>query len=115
MNSTKEFVWYLIGLMVSSPMNVLGLFLLAITVFILARAQTDKKNKIDLQYLLVDSSTQKITLAKFSGFGAFMASTWVFVMLPVTGKFDAAFASAYMVTWGAVKVAQDVIQSKGAG
>lgn len=105
--SFGDYFWYFVGVALSSPMNVLGAFLLAILCWILARAQFDKANPIDLSYLLVDATVGNVTLAKFGGLGAFLASTWVFIDLPVTGHFDATFAGWYMGVWGGVKVATD--------
>lgn len=101
--------WYFVGLLVSSPINVLGLFLLLLVALILARAQG---KGLDLSYLLLDSQIGKVTLAKFTGFGAFTASTWIVVQQAVIGKLDAGMFTAYIAGWGAVKVAQDYFNSK---
>ena len=97
----------LVDAAVASPMDVLGLALLAVLVYVLWRAQRTQGNKIDLAYLLVDSTTGTVTLAKFSGFGAFLASTWIVVDLTITGHFDTTFAGFYMGIWGGAKVATD--------
>jgi hypothetical protein len=111
MNLDEKF-WYFVGLVLSSPVNVLGLFLLLVTCVILLLAQRDKKNKIDLQYLLVDPEVKNVTLAKFAGFGAFMASTWVLVALVVENHFDATYGLGYIAGWGAVKVSQDYFNQR---
>ena len=91
---------------VASPMDVLGLVLLAVLAFILWKAQRGP-GKVDLTYLLVDSSVGNVTLAKFTGFGAFLASTWVFVDLAVTGRWDSTYGSWYIALWAGAKVATD--------
>lgn len=93
-------------------MNTLGCFLLVMFAVILVRAQFDEKNKIDLSYLLVDSTTGNVTLAKFTGLGAFLTSTWVLVDLAVSGHFDPSFAGWYMGVWGGVKVATDFMLNR---
>lgn len=102
-----DHLWALVGMAVASPMDVLGLFLLAMLCWILARAQFDKNSKVDLTYLLVDSQVGNVTLAKFAGFGAFLASTWVFIDLAVTNHFDTGYAFVYVGSWAASKVATD--------
>lgn len=88
-------------------MEGLGCVLLLLGVYIIWRAQRDPTNKIDIAYLLVDSQTGNVTLAKWCGLVALLASTWVFVYMAVSNRFDTTFAIAYLGTWGAVKVAQD--------
>ena len=112
MTTNTEKFWYFVALAVSSPINVLGLFLLLLVTVILTYAQFNKKNKIDLVYLLIDPTLGKVTLAKFGGFGAFVASTWVFIELPVSGHFDAGYATMYTLTWAGVKVASDFAQTR---
>lgn len=109
--SNSDKFWYFVGLMVSSPVNVLGLFLLLMTVVMLCWAQFGR-SKIDLAYLLVDSAVGNVTLAKFGGFGAFIASTWVFCGQFATGKFDGGYATTYLLTWAGVKVAADFAQGR---
>ena len=108
MKSNAEFFWYFVGLALSSPMNVLGTLLIIMLAVVLARAQASK-NKIDLSYLLVDSTIGNVTLAKFAGFGAFLASTWVFIDLTVTGHFDSGYAFAYVGIWAGAKVGTDYL------
>lgn len=106
--SNGEYFWYFVALALSSPMNVLGSFLLVLLGWILWRCQHDQANQaFDLNYLLVDSTTGKITLAKFGGFVALLASTWVLIDLTVTGHFDAGYAFAYVGCWAGSKVATD--------
>ena len=93
-------------------MPVLGVFLLTMFCWILLQAQMNRRNKIDLSYLLVDSTINNVTLAKFGGLMALVASTWVFIYLPVSGHFDSAYAIGYIVGWGAVKVATDFSKTK---
>jgi len=90
-------------------MVMLGLLGIWTFIYILRKAQKDRRNPIDLAYLLVDPTVGKVTLAKFAGFGAFLASTWVFFFLPVSGHFDTGYAAAYIATWAAAKVATDFI------
>jgi hypothetical protein len=105
--SVADHFWRLIDAAVASPMDVLGLVLLALLVWILTSAQISKTSPVDLSYLLVDSTIGHVTLAKFAGFGAFLSSTWVFVYLAVTGRFDTTYASIYMAVWAGAKVATD--------
>jgi hypothetical protein len=106
-NNSDKF-WYFVALALSSPMNVLGLFLLMLLGWILWRGQHDKNNKaFDLNYVLVDTTVGTITLAKFGGFSALLASTWVLIDLTVTGHFDSPYAIAYIAGWGGFKVATD--------
>ena len=105
--SNGQYFWYFVGLALSSPMNVLGSLLIIMLAVVLARAQASKTSKIDFSYLLVDSTVGNVTLAKFAGFGAFLASTWVFIDLAVVGHFDTTYAIAYVAGWGGFKVATD--------
>lgn len=93
----------------------LGVVLLLGGAWILWHAQRDPDSPVDLSYLLVDSTIGKVTLAKFAGFGAFLASTWIFIFLPVTDHFDVGYASAYLLSWGAVKVAGDLTLTRQRG
>jgi len=102
-----EHMWRVIDSAIASPMDVLGLVLLALLGWILTVAQFSKGSPVDLSYLLVDSTIGKVTLAKFAGFGAFLASTWVFVDLAVTQRFDSTFATFYCAIWAGAKVATD--------
>lgn len=97
---------------VASPMDVLGLVLLAVLALILWRAQRGP-GKVDLTYLLVDSAVGNVTLAKFAGFGAFLASTWVLVDLAVTGKWDSTYGIGYIAIWAGAKVATDYALMRG--
>ena len=93
----------------------LGLAMIGLMAWILWRAHRSKDNKIDLSALLVDTVTGNVTLAKFGGLLALLSSTWIVVYLAVDKSLtDTAFA-AYVATWGAVKVANDVIQAKKDG
>lgn len=108
--SNGAYFWYFVGLALSSPMNVLGSFLLVLMAVIFWRGQLDKSNpQFDLNYALVDSQIGKVTLGKLSGFVALLASTWVFIDLPVTGHFDASYAIAYIAGWGGVKLGTDYL------
>lgn len=98
---------------IASPMDVLGLFLLGMTAWILWRAQRGP-GKIDLTYLLVDSAVGNVTLAKFTGFGAFLASTWVLVDLAVTQHWDSTYGIGYVAVWAGAKVATDWALMHGA-
>jgi ABC-type phosphate transport system permease subunit len=102
--------WYFVGLMLSVPaLNWIGLFLLFMFCWILWTAQTDRESPIDLKYLLIDTQLKQVTMAKFGAFGAFIASTYIFIYLPVTGHFDGTFAGIYVGAWIAGKVATDYI------
>jgi hypothetical protein len=107
-----EKFWYFVGLAVSSPTNVLGLFLLMFVTIFLTWAQFSKSSSIDLAYLLVDPTIGKVTLAKFGAFGAFVSSTWVIVALTANNKFDATAFTVYISAWALVKVAADVKQAQ---
>ena len=109
MTSNSQYFWYFVGLALSSPMNVLGTLLIVMLAVVLARAQANKTSKIDLSYVLVDSTIGNVTLAKFAGFGAFLASTWVFIDLTVTGHFDSGYAFAYVGIWAGAKVGTDYL------
>lgn len=104
--------WYFVGYALSTPENVLGLFLLFMVTAVLAWSQFSNRSQIDLAYILVDPKLKKVTLAKFGGFGAFVASTWVLVALTARGHFDAGYASVYLITWAGVKVASDFKHTK---
>ena len=112
--SNGDKFWYFVGLLVASPTNVLGLFLLLMVAAMLAWAQFGK-SKVDFTYLLVDPAAGQVTLAKFAGFGAFVTSTWVFVALTANGKFDGGYAWGYLLTWAGVKVASDIKQAREGG
>ena len=114
MSGNGQYFWYFVALALSSPMNVLGLSLLFLLGFILWSGQRDKSNpSFDLNYVMVDATVGKITLAKFGGFCALLASTWVFIDLPVTGHFDTSYAIAYIAGWGGFKVATDYMLRDG--
>jgi hypothetical protein len=89
-------------------MEILGGALALMFGYLLWAAHRNPSNNVDLSFLLVDTSLGNVTLAKFGGLLALIVSTWVFVYLPVAGKFDATFAVGYIATWGAVKVASDI-------
>jgi hypothetical protein len=94
-------------------MQGLGAALFVVFGWLLYAAHHDKRNKIDLTYLLVDPTLGKVTLAKFGGLLALFSSTYVFIYLALSQHFDATYASAYMLTWGAVKVAADFRPNAG--
>lgn len=91
-----------------------GAGLLALGVYVLWRAHRNRRSAIDVEYLLVDGALTppRVTLAKFTGFGAFLVSTWIVLYLTVTGKFDSTAFVAYLAAWGAVKVAGDYITAR---
>lgn len=110
--SNGEKFWYFVGLALSSPTNVLGLFLLGFITVFLTWAQFSRKSKIDLAYALIDPAVNKVTLAKFGAFVALATSTWVIVALTASNKFDATAFSVYLAAWAAVKVAADIKQAQ---
>lgn len=93
-------------------LGALGLLLIA---WVLWNAQHDPNNKIDLNYLLVDSQVGNITLGKFAGLISLVASTWIIVYLAVIGKFDGTAFAAYLAAWAAVKVFGDYTNKPTAG
>ena len=110
--NNSEYFWYFVALAVSSPINVLGLFLLFTCVVILMQAQFNPKSKIDLTYTLFDAQAGNVTLAKLGGFVALLTSTWIIAQQAVTAKMDSTMFAAYIAGWGTVKVAQDYFNSK---
>lgn len=91
-----------------------GAVLLFLGVYVLYRAHRNKNSRIDIEDLLVDGAIDppRVTLAKFTGFGAFLVSTWIVLYLTVAGKFDSAAFIAYLAAWGAVKIAGDYINTR---
>lgn len=86
-------------------LGAMGILLIA---WVLYNAQHDRNNKIDLNYLLVDSAVGNVTLGKFGGLISLVASTWIIVYLAVTNKFDGVAYAAYLAAWAAVKIAGDI-------
>ena len=85
-----------------------GVVILVVLIIIFVQAQWNKHNKIDLTDLLLDQSTGKITQGRFWGLVGGSAGTWVFIYLPVSGHFDATYASAYLLAAFGLKVAGDI-------
>lgn len=88
--------------------------MLLLGAYVLWRAHRSRNSAIDLAYLLVDGALDppRVTLAKFSAMVALLVSTWIVVFLTVSGKFDSAAFTAYLATWGAVKIAGDYMAKK---
>lgn len=86
----------------------LGIILIVMLWWIFFKAQGDRRNKVDFTDLLLDSTIGKMTQGKFWGLVGGAAGTWVFIFLPVSGHFDATYASAYLVAVFALKVAGDI-------
>ena len=89
---------------------VVGAMLALLGLYVLVRAHRDRESPINLAHLLIDGtlSPPRVTLAKATGLGAFLLSSWLMVLLGVEGKVDANLMAVYIVGWGAVKVAGDV-------
>ena len=93
---------------------ILGGVLLLLGFYILWRAHRSKDSAVNLDYILVDGALvpPRVSLAKLTGFGAWCASTWWLTYLTMGDKFDAGAFTAYVATWGAVKVAGDVVAAR---
>lgn len=91
-----------------------GVALALMGVYVLVKAHRKNDSTIDLAYLLVDGSLvpPRVTLAKATGFGAFLLSSWVLIYLTASGKLDGTMYAAYLSVWGAVKVAGDFVGSR---
>jgi hypothetical protein len=89
-----------------------GAVLFLLGAWIMYRAHRSKTSEIDWAHLLVDPSLDppRVTLGKFTGLGAFLASTWWVTWLVSDGKADAALLIGYMGVWGAVKVASEAVK-----
>ncbi|HOM12528.1 MAG TPA: hypothetical protein PLB41_04345 [Rubrivivax sp.] len=103
--------------MKADTMAIVGGVLLLVGVYVLWRAHRARGNNIDLAYLLVDGELHppRVTLAKFTGFGAFLVSTYLLIYITLTGHFDATAFIGYLGAWGAVKVASDYITMRSSG
>jgi hypothetical protein len=105
------------GLLSITPeqaMQLFGIAMFSLTALFIGKAHYSRKSKIDLQYVLVDSQLKQVTQAKFLGFIGGMASTWLFVYLPVSGKFSETYALGYLGILVAGKVATDYLNRPSA-
>lgn len=93
---------------VGLSMQLLGLFCIILLVVLMFSAQRDKKNKIDFAMLLVEPAVGNVTLAKYGGLVALIATTWIIIYLTVTGHFDATAFLWYLTAWCGVKIAADI-------
>lgn len=88
-------------------MGLGGLFLVFL-IYVFWRAQRDKENRVDLTELLIDPATGRTSQSRFWSLIGGTVATWVFLFLPVSGHFDAAFAAAYLTLMFGIKVAGDI-------
>ena len=88
---------------------VVGVTLFGVGAYVLTRAHYARSNDVDLAYLLVDGSLKppRVTLAKATGLGAFLLSSWLLVLYAVDYKMSTEMFAVYIAAWGAVKVAGD--------
>lgn len=85
-----------------------GVVIVAVLILIFVRAQWNARNRIDLTDLLLDQSVGKVTQGRFWSLIGGAAGTFVFIYLPVSGHFDATYASAYLLAVFGLKVAGDI-------
>jgi len=89
--------------------SIVGAVMLVSGLYVLARAHFSKRTDVDLTYLLVDGSLKppRVTLAKATGLGAFLISSWIVCLYAVEFKMSTEMFSVYIVGWGAVKIMGD--------
>lgn len=78
--------------------------LLVIVFCLLAAAQFNRNNPVNLAYILVDPKLGVVTGASFALFISLLVSSWIMVYLTVTLKLNEGYWVAYLGCWGAVKV-----------
>ena len=89
--------------------TIVGAMLMLVGLYVLVRAHMSQRNDLNLSYLLVDGSLKppRVTLAKATGLGAFLISSWIMCLYAVEMKMSTEMFSVYIVGWGAVKVMGD--------
>lgn len=85
--------------MSSLTLGAIGLF--ALTVLILWQRKADN---FDLRWLLVDSTTEKVSLFKTGQLIALIVSTWGFVVLIQRDKMTEWYFTGYMASWAAANL-----------
>lgn len=87
----------------------LGFLLLA---YMLYKAQL-KRDKFDLRDLIIDPTTTKISLSKFSQLIALGVSAWAFVYLTLHDKLSEFYMTIFMTSWAGFNAIHKAIDTFG--
>lgn len=94
---------------------IIGGIMILIAIYVLWRAHRSRSSAINLADLLLDSTYHppRVTLAKFIGFGGWLASTYWISYVVASGKYDpTSLIIGYIGVCLAAKVATDVVNAR---
>lgn len=83
-----------------------------ILVTVLIRRMHNLKSNINLDDLIIDPATNRISKAAAVLMGAFGLSSWVIIYLTVTGKFDNTAFAAYLAAFAIPAVTKIITDSR---
>jgi hypothetical protein len=103
-----------IFVVLSKNMSVIMLmFFMILMLLVLIRWQTDPNNNVQLQYLLVDTNTEKVSLYKLGQLFALAISSWVVIHETLNNRVTEWLLAVYMLIATGVNIAHRMTAAPG--
>jgi len=88
------------------------LFVSLALIFVLIRRMRNYRSNINLDDLLIDPLTERISKAAVVLMGSWVMATWVIIYLTITGKFDDTAFAAYLAAFATPAVVKIITDAR---